>query len=47
MELYKQTQEELEEAIETVENAKLNVKQIRQNMEQDFHNDETTIEAYK
>uniref|UniRef100_G1L135 Coiled-coil domain containing 178 n=1 Tax=Ailuropoda melanoleuca TaxID=9646 RepID=G1L135_AILME len=47
MELYKQVHEELEEAIENVENAKLNAKQIRQNMEKDIHSDEISIETYK
>ncbi|XP_045628810.1 coiled-coil domain-containing protein 178, partial [Ursus americanus] len=47
MELYKQVHEELEEAIENVENAKLNAKQIRQNMEKDIHSDEISIEDYK
>ncbi|XP_042818600.1 coiled-coil domain-containing protein 178 isoform X1 [Panthera tigris] len=47
MELYKQIQEELAEAIENSKNAKLKAKQMKQDMEKDIHNDEASLEAYK
>uniref|UniRef100_A0A8C8WSI5 Coiled-coil domain containing 178 n=1 Tax=Panthera leo TaxID=9689 RepID=A0A8C8WSI5_PANLE len=47
MELYKQIQEELAEAIENYKNAKLKAKQMKQDMEKDIHNDEASLEAYK
>lgn len=47
MGLYKQLRDELEEAIKNCKNAKLNAKQIKQDMEKDIQNDEATLEAYK
>ncbi|XP_039113312.1 coiled-coil domain-containing protein 178 isoform X2 [Hyaena hyaena] len=47
MGLYKQLHDELEEAIKNCKNAKLNAKQIKQDMEKDIQNDEATLEAYK
>ncbi|XP_054439787.1 coiled-coil domain-containing protein 178 [Pteronotus mesoamericanus] len=47
MELYKQIHGELKEAIENYENTKLKAKQIREEMEKDIHDNETSIETFK
>ena len=47
MELYRQVREELQEAIENYESAKLKAKQMKEEMEKDIYNDEASIENFK
>ncbi|XP_037010428.2 coiled-coil domain-containing protein 178 [Artibeus jamaicensis] len=47
MELYRQVSEELKEAVENYEDAKLKANQIREKMERDIHKGEGNIENFK
>ena len=47
MELYRQVREELQEAIENYESAKLKAKRMKEEMEKDIYNDEASIETFK
>ncbi|XP_072805151.1 coiled-coil domain-containing protein 178 [Vicugna pacos] len=47
MELYRQVHGELEETIENLKKAKLNAKQIREDMEKDIIKDKISIEGYR
>lgn len=47
MEIYKQVHGELLEAIDSLEKAKLRVKQNRIEMERDIRDDEISMAAYK
>ncbi|XP_011930243.1 PREDICTED: coiled-coil domain-containing protein 178 isoform X7 [Cercocebus atys] len=47
MDLHRKVCEELEEALEACENARLKAQQIKEEMDKDIHQDEKSIEAYK
>nr|XP_054317181.1 coiled-coil domain-containing protein 178 isoform X1 [Pongo pygmaeus] len=47
MDLHRKVNEELEEALEGCENARLKAQQIKEEMDKDIYQDEKTIEAYK
>uniref|UniRef100_A0A2I3G391 Coiled-coil domain containing 178 n=1 Tax=Nomascus leucogenys TaxID=61853 RepID=A0A2I3G391_NOMLE len=47
MDLHRKVNEELEEALEACENARLKAQQIKEEMDKDIYQDEKTIEAYK
>uniref|UniRef100_A0A2R8ZV05 Coiled-coil domain containing 178 n=1 Tax=Pan paniscus TaxID=9597 RepID=A0A2R8ZV05_PANPA len=47
MDLHRKVNEELEEALEACENARLKAQQIKEEIDKDIYQDEKTIEAYK